>query len=610
MKKLLLIAISAAAVSGVSAEVVSTVGLTNQQAVAQKTSQVFAEDAIAAQPALSVVPMRPVTVADAVQPVEVVQNAEGDTETETTPVAFYRLPDGAFYNSWLIYEEDMNWDKWGYTNSRYPYVTFLPANTELSWTNRSTYIGADPSTIDMSWAYSTLEIGDDGASVVSNTSKEFNLVTPAYAPYYAGYPSPKLTFNENTYPADDFVVYGGGNMRWNFTNSGFAHYGLSNFNQKNTCAQADLSTNPIGFWMGNYSNWTLGNQIMYTDCKLHGIALEIAKPSGDAVLGLKSVTFVGWVDAALTGNLKVDVYEKVFTENPDNPGYGAFSYGERLGGGFLVGSDVTPSTATQFLTIPMLEVDGSYSQQSFVNVDRDVYVVFSVDAEDYGKVMARPYFMGTNSAWTNYGWYELGVYEKADESDTDYTVYTGENVLKRSSESSWQIGGGARVVGFAMFYDGAYTTLDCTSESNGTLEYVAPAEGGSKTFTFDPYYDLLESGKFTGEGVNEWLLVYPEDIDETTETQDVVVEVDPLPAGVVGRASVVTVAQPGSQVQITVRQGDTSGIDSINGDAADVVSSQIFDLQGRQLNAVPESGLYIRRDVKADNTVSTVKVVK
>lgn len=51
-----------------------------------------------------------------------------------------------------------------------------------------------------------------------------------------------------------------------------------------------------------------------------------------------------------------------------------------------------------------------------------------------------------------------------------------------------------------------------------------------------------------------------------------------------------------------------SGVSAILSDTA-IVSSTCYDLQGRKI-AEPERGLYIRRDVKADGTVKSVKVVK
>lgn len=56
---------------------------------------------------------------------------------------------------------------------------------------------------------------------------------------------------------------------------------------------------------------------------------------------------------------------------------------------------------------------------------------------------------------------------------------------------------------------------------------------------------------------------------------------------------------------------DPAGIQGVGADEdSEVVSSQYFDLQGRQLKAAPESGLYLRRDIRANGTSATVKAIR
>lgn len=43
---------------------------------------------------------------------------------------------------------------------------------------------------------------------------------------------------------------------------------------------------------------------------------------------------------------------------------------------------------------------------------------------------------------------------------------------------------------------------------------------------------------------------------------------------------------------------------------APVVSTQYFNLQGQRLNAAPQKGIFIQREIKADGTVKTVKIAK
>ena len=54
-----------------------------------------------------------------------------------------------------------------------------------------------------------------------------------------------------------------------------------------------------------------------------------------------------------------------------------------------------------------------------------------------------------------------------------------------------------------------------------------------------------------------------------------------------------------------------SGIQGIGIDEnSEIAASQYFDLQGRQLSSAPEKGLYLRRDIRANGTATTVKIVR
>jgi hypothetical protein len=54
-----------------------------------------------------------------------------------------------------------------------------------------------------------------------------------------------------------------------------------------------------------------------------------------------------------------------------------------------------------------------------------------------------------------------------------------------------------------------------------------------------------------------------------------------------------------------------AGVQAIGVDQdSEVVASEYFDLQGRQLNAAPESGLFLQRNTHANGAITTAKVVK
>ena len=51
---------------------------------------------------------------------------------------------------------------------------------------------------------------------------------------------------------------------------------------------------------------------------------------------------------------------------------------------------------------------------------------------------------------------------------------------------------------------------------------------------------------------------------------------------------------------------ESSGIDNIEDNNAEIISQEYYDLSGRKI-AKPENGLYVVRTIKADGTVSVSK---
>jgi hypothetical protein len=318
--------------------------------------------------------------------------------------------------------------------------------------------------------------------------------------------------------------------------------------------------------------------------------MKLSVPDG-AAFGLEKVYVDAWVTSALTSDIKLDVYR--FNTST--------ALGERIGGGYISASEITPSTSYQRIGIPIITSDGELEEQSFLNITGDVLIV--VSGED--GICFPTLMMKVTGPWHCSAYYLLDVF------DTETNEVTDTNYLAIATRQTWSIiDDGLKVVSFCFFYDGEYTWIESDDDVDA-LEVTLPAAGGKQNLTLYPYSDFFDASQFSGEGVDEWLYVYADqEQDSDTGAQDVVFEAEALPDGVAGRATKVLVEIPGAQVTVTVKQGDTSGLDTIDGDASDVVSSQIYDLQGRKLNAVPQSGLYIRRDVKANNTVTTTKVVK
>lgn len=53
-----------------------------------------------------------------------------------------------------------------------------------------------------------------------------------------------------------------------------------------------------------------------------------------------------------------------------------------------------------------------------------------------------------------------------------------------------------------------------------------------------------------------------------------------------------------------------AGVESIAKDNVEVVAVEYYNIQGQKLNAAPENGIFIQKNIKADGSISNVKVVK
>lgn len=617
MKKSLLLVSVACTAMTVSAQVE-----VRDAAVAETAVRASVSVADKAECAAVSAPVLKVSALDAVpfDKAQSVQNAEGDAETTYKP--YYILPEGAFFGRTILDGQDAGW-------VRRP--LYMPAGRR-TWYNKTTFAGSTPSELNLVWKYSNLVETADGLGLEDATAPGiangyYQNLTTDYRMYVSGITVPALDFNGVASYGDAQVEVSGGGTAARYlirtggratgnTSSGTYPWSMSNYDFYQYDGWAANGAKPESydsFVFTNYNNWTINSTTIFSDATIIGYATDLDLPE-DVYYGVSNVIVNAWVTAELTAPLKVDFYKKEFVaQSPETPTRGWYVTGERIGGGWLNPDEVTTDNYNQRLVIPMREGEGDFVSETFVNLSGSVVAVISCDGLASGVVKFPVITIDpTNSVLWGYGSYVLNVAKgTTDENDPVAGMQ-----LYRMSNLDWDDFQGlatASPIAIDMNFDGCYSSIDLQSDANvvdGMLQVDFTANETEKTVIVEPYFNIDSNGKFTAVGdAEEWLFASADDWNDQYE-QPINIYVDPLPAGVAGRAGVLKVEVPGAVLNILVRQGDTSGIDSINGDAADVVSSQICDLQGRQLNAVPESGLYIRRDVKADNTVSTVKVVK
>lgn len=71
-----------------------------------------------------------------------------------------------------------------------------------------------------------------------------------------------------------------------------------------------------------------------------------------------------------------------------------------------------------------------------------------------------------------------------------------------------------------------------------------------------------------------------------------------------------TITAGAQTINVTIKMSnDPAGATDVTA-ASPVVSSEYYDLTGRQLNAAPAQGVYLRRDSRADGTTVTVKTLE
>lgn len=547
-------------------------------------------------------------------------------ESTGTAKPFYYLPTGAFYPGFILDHTAASSSLSGassmYVSCMTPFdVVAVPYSTDG-------YQGS----VSYAWNYQINDWTGSAYEALDKTATTRTINMPALYPVHKiTVAAPSLAVNGGTPYAAADQLFIGGQVAYNFNDIGIHSMGLSACNLDwFTNDRAAIPENPDSLTFARFSDVSCGETMFYYNTKIEGLVNVIKKPA--APFGIKRVIFRGAVQAFVSDAIKVDIYEKI-TEPAEEEGYVNIKIGKRIGGGVLPKSDVPVNTTSIIqVAIPIVQEMGELSTPSFVNIDTDVFVVLSGWDNSKGDNVtifsvlgaeATPHQLSLESYFMD------RIYTTLDEADpenpkrkkVDWNAPRGLTLTPTNLGGVlYSNGAGSPMLfmrSFDMFYDGYNSYLNIEDRGEGYYNFVAPTAGGSKNFAFIPYDNLqgdedsdAETVRFSGEGCDDWILVTPNEYNETTGEQTITLEVDPLPAGVAGRKGEVIVEICGAKQVITVEQGDNSGIDSVADDAAATISSAYYDLAGRQLSAEPENGLFIRKDVKADGSVKAVKVVK
>ncbi|MDE7408248.1 MAG: hypothetical protein K2M76_07490 [Muribaculaceae bacterium] len=511
-------------------------------------------------------------------------------------VPFYNLPGGVFAEGFASGEGLLSWYYTSGSN-KITHPVVVPSYVNINWEYTPLNSVAVP--VDsMLWQYRYLQPSGDSYSILTNTvEKVSSITTPAYPFGVGAWINPIMA----TGTGANQKAFRYGTLQASYARSivnGENHPSFIRYNV-DAWANNESSANAVtdSLDLAAYYNFSSGN--------VKNIGFYI--PKSDATYGMYGVVFTGIFQAAYQSDtFNFSVY-KVNERTPrqlKNGGTGyEYALGEKLGGGYIPKDSIKPIVnGWQNKYIPVMEQLGAYELESYLNIDCDVVVMFegytcTKTETDYVGDLIRP---GMLCAYNPMLECE-GVMNYGTDGylSTNMIYFYGENNAPWIPTSNMS---GINLV---------YGTLAAYDEED-YYTFKAAAAGESKTFEFEPSMDLNdESGMaiIDGEGAYDWYEVTVGDLDENSGLQNVTVKVNALPAGVTGRSSDLLIKIPGAQQVIKISKGEVSGVDSVVSDAA-VVSSCYFDLMGRELNAEPETGMFIRQDVKADGSKVATKVVK
>lgn len=157
---------------------------------------------------------------------------------------------------------------------------------------------------------------------------------------------------------------------------------------------------------------------------------------------------------------------------------------------------------------------------------------------------------------------------------------------------------------FAMFLDGVMPWLVCED-----TEFEATKENPGKVFEFDSSYsaeDLTVTSDGDGGLIPEWI-----EIKKSGRYGNTRLTVTVTDGSQENEMVILTVSAPGVSKNLTVKRGNWhGGLIDITADASRVVEQRWFDLSGRHVNSEPANGIYIIRNVHADGSVTTEKVMR
>lgn len=478
---------------------------------------------------------------------------------------YYIVPEANLYKGFSIREDHMGFYSLQYSDGTAISEMLAPAYAKQLWVNYSTVNDTD-NLPTFTWTYTDPVTNPDGTWGKEASTNTINFEAPVY-PFAQVY-APELALGNDSYSASRAICYGGTGYETIQNTSVLCGLLPFNISEGHSLSYADIFAANTNTWRSEIFEEGTSNEIL-SSFTADGIGQLIGKPAHP--YGVTSVLFYGSVTKFTSAQISCSIYEAIIDEE------GNVSVGEKLCGGYLPKEEI-PVSSTNWVNfeIPLMEEDGDLSYPTYINIDTPVIITIDNLADGDEAYLAAQFIDKTD--------------ENAIELSNSVLLCTlqGEKMLL-DTKFNWS--SGKVNCNFTLGLNMMYTWMDSETEETAYEKpevWNVPAEGGSKTFVYSPFYDLNDLGVVEGEGSFEWWEAVPEEYDKTAKKQGVTFTVDPLPAGVTGRWTTAKISIPGSYRKISIIQGEVTGIDNVTVGGAEKAeldwNAPVYNVMGQKVS--------------------------
>ncbi len=562
------------------------------------------------------------------------QAVEGVTSDDV--VLQYTYPNAVFFNYVTFM---MGGESYSYT----PNYALVPAYKEVTFPNRSYYVagGRWQAATDMDYAWTV------GQADPVTTSYDYSMeIKPAYYRDY-GIHAPMLALGDKTYQLGheaktqagttkffaDFFISGGGAYvseadieEYKAANAGSSDYKavLNMFNSSVPGATGFRSEGVYNFGRTNSVKvngaWSQMCPEGTTDHKLTGLGMLIPDPGQAWSVSNINLLFSAYIKTG--AELKVSFYATTADNKPDfDKLINEYTYIADKNIGRISNPDVLE------LNIPFTTEDEFGDELGYKMVDGGMFMVMEADNSDSNIGVLCPLIraypvVNSREVRNNFMFDYICGFVSCNAGDGTPANYICDN--------GWVFGEDPVTypICFNFTMDAEYPFMRPSSvfKSDATEWAEAVATDGDyvvnvKNAGDQELYEVLSSASVEdlrislvdGGDIPEWLTIGVEDANNffknlEGEARSYVIQFA-LTDGATAGGCEVAVEYKGIKNVYRVNP-ELSGIEGVVDNGVETVASEYYDLQGRKLYNEPANGLFIRKDIKADGSVKSVKVVK